>query len=950
MPRKAWMLLLTLVAVALAAYFLYPQRRSYVPADWLSTPPATSFLIQFGVGDTNSAVWDGKITANGGWIFKIEGWRFESKDTTDGSSTWKLSTRLGQTGGALVENGIIVSGTFYPTTTFAVETAQGSFSFAAQDIAYGSAGTYVGKRVLVQQVPGTTQLTSSLEDQDFPAIAQRGDDVWASYVEFVHGDRSQRVGSFAKEPANFDFLARTAGGDQVFLLHFSKTRRFWSAPIPVSAPGQDVMRTAVAADGQGRVWVFWSARNHENFDIYAKYLAQSKWSEELRLTSDAGTDVNPVAVTDAQGRVWVAWQGFRNGNLEILTAFEQGDSFSTEAVVSFSPAGDWDPAIAASAAGDVAISWDTYDKGDYDVYFRRLRADNGLRMDPPVPVAASPNFEARSTIAFDSDGRLWIAYESADVKWGKDFGAYEKTGIALYQGQTVKLKCFQGSTPFVTTAAPSFPGNYNSFPRLAGDPDGKVYLAFRSTVAGRAPAGSIWIEKVDYFDGTKWTGPLVFPHTEGILDNRPALLAIAPGDLLLLTAMDHRLSQTKPGTVVNEDWINNDLYSALLEVKRNQAAPPRLNMIAAETVAPPTAETAAELDQVGLMRNYRTTLGAQSVQLLRGEFHRHTEISGDGGRDGPLIDAYRYLIDAASMDWGGCCDHDNGGGLEYNWWLEQKLTDAYRLGRNYIPMFAYERSVAYPEGHRNVVFPGRGVRPLPRLPKTGPDSPPDPAPDTQMLYRYLKRFGGISASHTSATDMGTDWRDNDPLLEPIVEIYQGDRQNYEMPGAPRAPTADNSIGGWQPLGFVSLALLKGYRLGFQASSDHISTHISYCNVWVTEPTREGIMEALTKRRVYGATDNILAEVRCGTHFMGEEFEVQDPPTIAVKLWGAKEFAKVYIIKDNEYVYSVEPMNRGVDLTWRDVAAVKGRSSYYYVRGEQTDGELVWISPMWITYR
>jgi hypothetical protein len=93
---------------------------------------------------------------------------------------------------------------------------------------------------------------------------------------------------------------------------------------------------------------------------------------------------------------------------------------------------------------------------------------------------------------------------------------------------------------------------------------------------------------------------------------------------------------------------------------------------------------------------------------LRGEFHRHTEISGDGARDGPLLDAYRYLIDAAYMDWGGCCDHDNGGGREYNWRLEQKLTDAYKLGDKYIPMFSYERSVGYPEGHRNVVFPRRG--------------------------------------------------------------------------------------------------------------------------------------------------------------------------------------------------------------------------------------------------
>jgi len=32
------------------------------------------------------------------------------------------------------------------------------------------------------------------------------------------------------------------------------------------------------------------------------------------------------------------------------------------------------------------------------------------------------------------------------------------------------------------------------------------------------------------------------------------------------------------------------------------------------------------------------------------------------------------------------------------------------------------------------------------------------------------------------------------------------------------------------------------------------------------------------------------------------------------------------------------------------AATPGNTSYYYVRGERADGELVWASPMWITYK
>ena len=39
-------------------------------------------------------------------------------------------------------------------------------------------------------------------------------------------------------------------------------------------------------------------------------------------------------------------------------------------------------------------------------------------------------------------------------------------------------------------------------------------------------------------------------------------------------------------------------------------------------------------------------------------------------------------------------------------------------------------------------------------------------------------------------------------------------------------------------------------------------------------------------------------------------------------------------------------NAQVSLSWDSVA---GATSYYYFRGEQADGELVWVSPMWITY-
>jgi hypothetical protein len=224
-----------------------------------------------------------------------------------------------------------------------------------------------------------------------------------------------------------------------------------------------------------------------------------------------------------------------------------------------------------------------------------------------------------------------------------------------------------------------------------------------------------------------------------------------------------------------------------------------------------------------------------------------------------------------------------------------------------------------------------------------------------MLYKYLHLFDGVCAVHTSATSMGTDWRDNDPVVEPMVEIYQGCRQNYEYPGVPRCPTEDDAIGGWEPKGFVNLAFAKGYKMSFQASSDHSSTHISYALVYAENNSREAIVKAMKQRHTYGATDNIVADYRCTAggkeYMMGNEFSTAEPPTLRLKLHGTAPFAKVTIIKDNVEAHVLTPGTDVVDLQWTDPAPTPGKTSYYYVRGEQSDAEkqLVWVSPMWIKY-
>ncbi len=958
----------------------------------------SSVRVLFGLTDMEPTRWDGTIAVDSGSVKAIQGWRFGAEDSTDYSTSWKAATRAQGNGpDSILENGVLITADAPSTARWNLHTPKGDFSFTLHDLPWGDQKTFLDGAVAVDRVPPTAQLTTSDDDEDYPAIAHTGDNIWMSFVRFSHGNRA------LESSQRLEDLGRTAGGDQVFAMRYSRVAGAWEPPIAVSPKGEDVVRTAIAIDGSGRVWVIWSAQRNGNFDIYARAARNGVFGPEIRVTSNAGSDLNPVAATDSGGRVWIAWQGFRdtpgsNQGLDVLAAVQTGDVFSPEATVSFSPASDWDPAIAASSSGDVAIAWDTYDKGDYDVWYRRLRATQKIEMDPPVAVAATPNFEARPSAAFDARNRLWIAYEVSTPRWGKNFGAYETTGTPLYEDHDIRVKCFDGDAVYTTSGDlinvlpgapaalrrargvrpgrnilqpnPAMAGNrrpnanvaprnavLNSSPRIAVDSAGGVYLAFRSLdgpANSRSPVGSVWFEHVVYFDGHNWVGPVFLPRTDGLLGNRPALVTLEPGHLLAVSAMDHRQTTPQGLGPAAADRINGDLYSADLRLDGlpPPSQKPELMAVMRDRPSSPDPRSIAEQDQVALVRTYRIeTPGGQRLRILRGDFHRHTEYSLDGTRDGSLSDAYRYLIDAASLDWGGCCDTEyGGGGHEYFWWTQQKTADEYKLGNQFISLFAYEHQVRWPEGHRVVMFGKRGIRPVPHLAPVAIDAPMAPAPDTQQLYRYLRMYGGISVPHASATDLGTDWRDHDAQVEPVVEIYQGQRQSYEKEDSPRAAKPDDAINNWRAAGTVTAALNKGYRLGFVAGSDHHSTHIAFTNVLAAQPTREAILDAIRQRHVYASTDNIVADVRSGDHLPGDEFSSAGPPEISVKLIGSAPFAKVTIVKDGKDVFYIDPKSKEVNFQWREKEPSVGATSYYYVRGEQTDGQLVWTSPMWITIR
>ncbi len=953
-------------------------------------PDVTVVRLLLGIGDAQTRTWSGKVRLDQGEVLGVEGYRFRKGDKVVGRDAWEAQSRLirkappkkavmkaqapqkasgpSTFGAQVTANGVLVSLKAPKDATLTVSTERGEFRVPLAELTDGRPRSYLEGAAQAQRVPAYAALVEGEFQQDFPAASADGKgNVWVVYVE--HKPRGPEVlEAFTTRPKNLAASVPSGGGDQIRLVRFADGKA--GEPINVTTEGVDVWRPAVTVDPQGRVMVVWSENIGGNWDLYGRvyHPINQNWSEIRRLTTDPGADVDVSLAVAGEKGTWMAWQGWRNGKAQIFLALASGGGAPETITAPGSNA--WSPSLAFDKEGRAYIGYDTYEAGNYDVMLHRhppVGDDQPREKSAVIPIANSPRYEVRPSVTVDPKGRVWVAYEERTENWGKDAeNLLEGKGSTLYREAAVRIRCVDGDrvldAPNPVADAPNGLRTMNSFPRLACDPTGRVWLAFRhkqEAIWGNQAvlvAGGVWVEYVSALSGKGWSAPAPLSRSDGLLDNRPALVPQSDGPLLVFYNTDGRLRREVEGTPelmwkyyshsgTPPGVVNNDIeVSAVKPV--GTPGETALAAVAKSNETAPVVHPNENAD-VARMRNYRINAGGKTYRFLRGDFHRHTEVSQDGGADGALEELWRYSIDAAQFDWMGDGDHDNGGGKEYTWWLVQKTTDIYNSPK-LTTMFTYERSVSYPHGHRNVMFPKRGVRTLPRLVDATKGSVVDD--DTAMLYDYLKEHGGITASHTSATGMGTDWRDVNPKFEPFVEIFQGHRNSYEHYGAPRvARRPGESIGGWQPLGMVWNALAMQYRIGFQASSDHISTHISYAIAVAEDTTRDSVLDAFSRRHCYGATDNIVLDVRSGPHIMGDEFNADGPLRLQIFAHGTRPIAKVDIIKDFVYVYSTEPNKEEVRFEWTDAEKRPGGLSWYYVRVLQDNGEIAWGSPLWVHF-
>jgi hypothetical protein len=924
-----------------------------------SQKPADSsrhlFRVTLGLKDQQPSDWSGQVAATGGEVVALAGWRFEEKDAVEGVQGWKCRTHkliargerypLARPTGAPPTapetpwpNGVTLT-VRGDAPTVAITLKAGEVKFKSDEVLLGEPRMFLDGQVQVERLPA-----ANIVRPPAPMKAENPvqDDYPAFWVRYKTGKQYLAWVAYRQEK------------DRVLLVERDGPGGAWTEPKEVAGPG-DHFRVALASTHGDTLWIVWASQRGHNWDLFARPYRDGKLGDEMRLTEAAAPDIWHTMTTDGRGRAWLVWQGFRDGQSDIFARCADGDGWHEPVRVSTSKANDWNPVVAADPKTDrVWVGWDTYETGDYSIRVRSLSGGPAPKLGEVLCPDSTPVFQAHPSLACDRAGRLWVAWDQSGPQWGKDAGhqVSENPGTRLYHDRRLRVAClvegrWREPEADLTQALPPDLRTFSELPCLQGDTEGRIWLAFRHRTC-RNPRVDDWAARGRWdvyataFLGDRWTAPIELPSSAGRNDMRLSPQRDPMGSVYFAYASDNR-GWFPPGMTSERNL--SVAVSRLSHAGRPVEA--RLHDLSVSGVSVRRIHP-REAEQVARIRGYKIEAGARTYRIYRGDMHRHTDISPDGVGDGSLLDLHRYGLDAAAFDFIFITDHNMGGDREYPWWRTQKANDLYTVPRAFISMYGYERSVPYPNGHRNIIWTERGHRTLP-LPRAGIRK--QMAEDTGKVYDYLRRTGGICTLHTSATDQGTDWAEHDDALEPVVELFQGFDSSYEAPGAPRAigDSSDRVHGPYRPAGFVSLALAKGYRLGFQSSSDHVSTHISYACILAEELSRKGLVDALKKRHSYAATDNIVLDVRMGTNLMGDEVRT-GKPSLDVIVLGTGLLDRVEVLRDGELLHTHRPKADSAEARfhWDDPAPKKGeKASYYYVRVIQKDRQMAWASPIWV---
>ena len=720
-------------------------------------------------------------------------------------------------------------------------------------------------------------------------------------------------------------------------------------------------------DAAGRVWVAWQSFRNGHADIYTRCYDPSAgdWGKEIQVTSNKEGDWEPQLAFGEKDTATIVFDSSRNGNFDVYLATVTLAGKVTLKQVTKTDFYEARASIAASPNGKGY--WLAWEKGKQG-WGKDTRGHGagpgalgkGLNMEKFIEVAYV-DAATGSVTRTPAVRPLLVPLVAAGAGKPAANQPAKKAGAKKQPAKKQPAKKPRRAKPKGLQAV--------NVPEIAVDSGGNPWLAARYC------NGVFWKIALVKYDAKQkaWTNPTVLPDSSFGQDRHCTTARDAKGNLWLAWPSDQRTTKRALSSGVYVAQVDPAAALAVVPVPAGSAvatapAPVRYD---------PLAYYGGDTPERTRADRHVWEVGGKKYYLYFGDFHRHTDVSNCATpRDGCILEQFRYAYDMGKLDFLGTSDHTDVGKPydPYEWWCNQKLADVFHAPEFFNSFYVYEREQKWPWGHRNVIFIERGgtiVYIKRALYKSMPWNKVLPVGAggidiTPMELWKILRKNGMDVtiiSHTGATGMGTDWDKYgqiDHAVENLVEVYQGCRVSYEGIGTPQptvglpkatatAPGKGRDFNQYNK-GVYRNALRNGYKLGAFASSDHISTNATFGAVFVESFTRKGILDALNARRTFGATDKTFVHYTCNGHLMGEIFTTTDKPTIKIGVRGTAPLHAVTVIRNEMDVQRFAPKGKkDLDVEFTDSDPVVGENRYY-VRVEQTDGNMAWTSPVWVTYK
>jgi len=627
----------------------------------------------------------------------------------------------------------------------------------------------------------------------------------------------------------------------------------------------------------------------------------------------------PALVSDHDGaRCWVAYETVDSagGTAGIAGGLSDGSAVPDEKLV-VAETDARRPALARGAGGDMWLAWDQEaGQGVRHVYIRR---HDGAKWHDPIRVTHAPALNMAPAIAVDSDGRVWVAYQSnirGEDRWDMPRWFYLR---AVVDGKVHEPT----SPPVAMNLDKEGTDQSFEFPRLAILANGAVM------VTGR-PSHSFCLQ---VYRGGKWS-PLYRIPADG-WGGRGTYLetSVAPNGDVWAARRD----------------LNLCVLQKLTGLSAGEKQTPDLRPVAA-----PATLIATPVNIVRAPRRWPELKDLEGIatplNTYYGDIHGHTNMS-DGMGD--VDDYYSSRRDYYEDDFGALTDHDTFVGRSLSpadYEYQKAVTEQFNKPGKYATLFAQEYTTArYPKGvgHKCIYSVN------PEVPLFDHDR--ERYATTALLYAELKKWNCLVAPHHTGWT-GTDWENFDPAVQTFAEIISN-HGRFEFMGN-RPIKARGGLRGH----FLQDGFARGLRFGIVGSTDchgllwhhhagwrRDALGTGRAGVLAPDLSRESIFEALRLRRTFGTTGNKPSiDFRVNEHVMGAEFDTRESKVaIRAALASREGIQRLVVVKNNEDWYEYGGEGYTTRMTIIDDAVASG-TSWYYLRAEFDGDHMAWTSPVWVT--